>query len=110
MMKIEIVGGILEHIRDALDDIVEGKAPALAGIDWRGGDLIMTSDHVAYFLRLIPRRQPDIVMRDRDGMNVARYRDGAWKIAVFCDDCCEEGWSADGKPLCSCKNSRPCGG
>ena len=104
-MKLTITGGLLEHIRDALGDVVEGNAPALAGMNLGKATLeIGERDFAAAILSGRADWQPDITITSRDRKEVARYRsrDGYWERLHCCDDCgCEE-WSDQPEWSCNC--------
>ena len=96
MMKITITGGLLEHIRDALDDVVEGNAPALVGMDLAKATLeIEERDFAAALLSSRPADLPTITITSADRQEVARYRarDGYWERLHWCDECDAEDWS-----------------
>ena len=104
-MKITITGGLLEHIRDALDDVVEGNAPALVGMDLAKATLeIEERDLAAAILSARFWNLPDISLVSADRQEVARYRarDGHWERLHSCDECDSEDWSEHADWSCNC--------
>lgn len=95
-MKITITGGLLEHLRDALDDVVEGNAPALVGMDLAKATLeIEERDFASVVLSGRADWPPDITLVSADRQDHARYRarDGQWERLHSCDECDAEEWS-----------------
>ena len=71
-MKLTITGGLLEHIRDALGDVVEGNAPALVGLDLAKATLeIEERDFAAAILSGRADLPPDITITSKDRQDVA---------------------------------------
>lgn len=104
-MKLTITGGLLEHIRDALGDVVEGNAPALVGLDLAKATLeIEERDFAAAILSGRADLPPDITITSKDRQDVARYRarDGYWERLHSCDDCGSEEWSDQPEWSCNC--------
>lgn len=104
-MKLTITGGLLEHLRDALDDVVEGNAPALVGMDLAKATLeIEERDFAAALLSSRPADLPTITITSADRQEVARYRarDGQWERLHSCDECDAEEWSEHSEWSCNC--------
>lgn len=100
-MKIAITGGTLEHLRDALDAMVDGNdaAGAVAGGDWRwlviGAELDAT----------VPYDLPKVTMVSSDRNDHARWdaRYGRWERLHICDTCGREDWSEHAVWACGCE-------
>lgn len=105
-MKITITGGLLEHIRDALDDVVEGNAPALVGMTLVKATLEIEERDpaVALVTQSRPWNLPDIALVSADRQDHARYRarEGQWERLHSCDDCGSEEWSDQPEWSCNC--------
>lgn len=89
-MKLTITGGLLEHLRDALDDAVEGNAPALVGMNLGKATLEI--------------EERDITLVSADRQDHARYRarEGQWERLHYCDECGAEDWSEHADWSCNC--------
>ena len=91
-MKITLHGGTLEHIRDALDAVVEGTdgARALQGMGFAE-------------LRVDGGRSPAIMIAGHDG-DLARWdiRHGHWERLHCCDWCGRGDWSEHAEWECNC--------
>lgn len=96
-MKLTLTGGLIEHLRDALDDVVEGSAPALAGMDLAKATLEIEERDpaVALVTTSRPWNLPDITLVSADRQEFARYRarEGQWERLHSCDECDAEEWS-----------------
>ena len=92
-MKITITPGLLEYIRDALNAVVAGEAPALRGMSLAGGTL-----------DVIPDRPPTITLTSADLQEYASYsiRDGQWERLHSCEWCGAEEWSEHPEWECNC--------
>lgn len=105
-MKLTITGGLLEHLRDALDDVVEGNAPALAGMNLGKATLEIgeRDPAVALVTQSRPWNLPDITLVSADRQDHARYRarEGQWERLHCCDDCGREEWSDQPEWSCNC--------
>lgn len=104
-MKLTITGGLLEHLRDALDDVVEGNAPALVGMNLGKATLeIGERDFAAAILFGRADWPPDITLVSADRQDHARYRarEGQWERLHCCDDCGREEWSDQSEWSCNC--------
>lgn len=94
MIEIHLAHGLAEYLRDALNGFVEGDDPAVAGIVWDGGTLVI---HDA------PRGEmPELELIAARGRENARHLAGGWELAVECEVCGEDEWSSDGK--CHCEH------
>jgi hypothetical protein len=105
-MKLTITGGLLEHLRDALDDVVEGNAPALAGMNLGKATLEIEERDpaVALVTQSRPWNLPDIALVSADRQDHARYRarEGQWERLHCCDWCGRGDWSEHAEWKCNC--------
>lgn len=99
-MKITLHGGTLEHIRDALDAVVEGDAPALVGVRWHTLE-IGERDNVATVDRAPVLK---LVSKDRDHYAKWDSRNAVWERYHYCDECGHEEWSEE--PEFECAHGR----
>ena len=104
-MKLAITAGLLEHLRDALDDVVEDNAPALVGMNLAKATLeIEERDFATVVMSGWANALPDITLTSADRQVHARYRarDGYWERLHSCDDCDAEEWSDQSEWSCNC--------
>lgn len=97
--------GLIEHLRDALDDVVEGNAPALVGMDLVNATLeIEERDFASALLSSARYILPDITLTSSDQQGAARYRarEGYWERLHSCEDCGREEWSEHAEWSCNC--------
>lgn len=96
-MKITLHGGTLEHIRDALDAVVEGTdaASALRGM---GFSKLAIGDGNTR------GPGPTIMLMSADEQTVAQWdnRCGHWERSHVCDECGREEWSEHAEHECNC--------
>lgn len=107
-MKITLTDGTLEHLRNALDAIVEGtpEAEALSGEDWKwlmiGGDLDATAPFPKPTIKIVtgPARKDATKWE-----NVAKwnYLLGQWERLHSCEYCGREEWTEHATWECNCR-------
>lgn len=97
-MKITIIPGLLEHIRDALNAVVEEEARALREMSLAGGTLDIIASH-----------PPTIMITSADLQEYARFniRDRQWERLHSCNWCGREEWSEHADWECNCRPA-PC--
>lgn len=102
MPNFTIMGGLLEHIRDALDDVVEGRACCLRGLDM--ATLHIGDPDAEMTLLGYRASMPAITITSSDLQDVARFneRHGQWERLHVCDDCGREEWSEHTEWSCNC--------
>lgn len=101
-MRIILGSCTLEHIRDALDAVVEDTddARALRGVRWHsldiGGDP-SNPQSVAH--------RPELRLFDKDRLENARWdaHEGHWERSYVCDYCGREEWSEHPENECNCR-------
>lgn len=104
-MKITLHGGTLEHIRDALDAVVEGTDAARA---LRGMAIATLEDGAAEEKRTgithLSARHPELYLVSKDRQDYARWdiRHGHWERLHYCDECGREEWSEHTEWECNC--------
>lgn len=95
MIEIHLTPGLAEYLRDALNGFVEGDDPAVAGIVWDGGQLLINGT--------APGEMPALDLVAAGGRANARHVPGdGWYLAVECPVCGEDEWSPDGE--CHCEH------
>jgi len=98
-MKITLHGGTLEHIRDALDAVVEGTDAARALAGMKPATLEMGAPEVACVLGSCEMR---LVSKDRKDHARWDTRHGHWERLHCCDECGQEDWSEHAEWECNC--------